>query len=444
MRSSAPICLLTGATGFLGKLLLEALLRRQGELRIERVYLVIRRQGSVSAERRFRRLLGRAACLAELPPGWSDRVRVLEGDLTAPGCGLDAAGRNALHHEVSHVVHAAATVDFDRPLGEATAANATASLNVLELARGCQRLSSMAAVSTAYVSPHPGDGVPIEEALAALPAPAPDLYAAIRSGRVRERELLARASHPNTYTLTKSLGEHLLLEARGGIPLSIVRPSIITATWRRPFPGWIDSAAAFAGFVAMIGAGHLRAVVGDPRARLNLVPADWVAERVIEAALEPPSGGQRIQLAVAAPRHTPSVDECRRAIEDFFRSNPAGRRASVAYLGPPGLRFRLADGLRNRAPVQLARLRSPRQRQRTRRLLEEIDALNRLFPYFTRRSFAFRATKPFDPPDFDRSEFLTLVCAGVARHLMGRTGRGPAVSAGLPAPSASSAGGPAR
>ncbi len=418
MQGSAAICLLTGATGFLGKLLLEALLRRQGEQRIERVYLVVRRQGSVSAERRFRRLRERAACLAGLPPGWSDRVRVLEGDLTAPGCGLDAAGRNALRREVSHVVHAAATVDFDRPLGEATAANTTASLNVLELARGCQQLRSMVAVSTAYVSPHPGDSVPIEETLAALPAPAPDLYAAIRSGRVHERELLKRAGHPNTYTLTKSLAEHLLLEARGGIPLSIVRPSIITATWRRPFPGWIDSAAAFAGFVALIGAGHLRAVVGDPQARLNLVPADWVVERVIEAALEPPSGGQRIQLAVAAPRHTPSLDECRRAIVRFFRSNPAGRRASVTYLGPPGLRFRLADGLRNRAPVQLEMLRSPRQRQRTRRLLEEIDALNRLFPYFTRRSFAFRATQPFDPPDFDRGEFLALVCAGVARHLM--------------------------
>src|SRR5262245_49673044 len=204
MRGSGAICLLTGATGFLGKLLLEALLRGPGEPPIERVYMVIRRQGSVSAERRFRRLLERAVCLAGLPSGWSERVRVLEGDLTAPGCGLDGAARNTLRREVSHVVHAAATVDFDRPLGEATAANATAGLNVLELARGCQCLRSMVAVSTAYVSPHPGDGVPIEETLAPLPAPAPDLYAAIRSGRIHERELLTRAGHPNTYTLTKA------------------------------------------------------------------------------------------------------------------------------------------------------------------------------------------------------------------------------------------------
>jgi fatty acyl-CoA reductase len=429
--------LVTGTTGFLGKLVLEALLRRPEALGRERVYLAIRKQGSVSAARRFRRLAERAACLAGLPSGWSEQIAVVEGDLSAPGCGFDTATRRLLQREVSHVLHVAASVEFDRPLAEATASNVTASLNVLELARGCGRLVSATAVSTAYVSPHPGEGVSIEEELPPLPAPAPELYAAIRSGRVAEGELLERSGHPNTYTLTKALSEQLLVQQRGGIPLSIVRPSIITATWRRPFPGWIDSSAAFAGFVAMIGAGHLRAVVGDPRARLNLVPADWVAEQTLAAALAPPRDGLRIRHAVAAARHTPSLEECRRAIVGFFRSHPARRRASLSYLGPPGMRFRLADGLRNRAPVRLAMLRSPRQRQRTRRLLDGIDHLNRQFPYFTSRSFAFRASQPFDPPDFDRNEFLGLVCSGVARHLMRLPvpkERGPAPAAGRSAP----------
>ncbi len=414
----AAVYWLSGVTGFVGKLALESVLRRREELGVERVYVAIRRQGTTPGARRFRRIVAGAPCLAHLPAGWAERVVVVEGDLSDPDCGLDPQALRAVRREVSHVLHVAAAVDFDRPLAEATAANVTASLNALALARTCERLESFVGVSTAYVTAHPGDGVEIEEELAPLPAPASDLYAAIRSGRFREAELLTRSGHPNTYTLTKSLSEHLVAQERDGVPVSILRPSIVSATWRWPFPGWIDSAAAFAGFVAMIGSGHLRAVVGDPRARLNVVPADWVAERIVAEAAEPPAGGLRIRHAVATPSHTPDLGECRDVILEWFRRNPVGRRASVAYLGPPGLRFRLADGLRNRAPLALAMLRSNRERSRGRRLLSQIETLNQLFPYFTCQSFDFRAVRPFDPAGFERRAYLATVCEGVARHLL--------------------------
>lgn len=41
---------------------------------------------------------------------------------------------------------------------------------------------------------------------------------------------------PNTYTYTKALAEHILVEERGDIPLAIVRPSIVGASWKEPFP----------------------------------------------------------------------------------------------------------------------------------------------------------------------------------------------------------------
>lgn len=407
--------LITGVTGFLGKLVLEAVVRRRTELPFDRIFVLVRPRGRVSAARRFGRVVAHSPCLAHLPSGWSERVEVLEGDLSLEGCGVEPATARALRRQVTHVIHCAASVEFDLPLAEAFASNVTAGLELLELARGCERLESFVGVSTAYVTPHPGDGVPIGEELAPLPHPAPDLHEAIRSGLAHERELLERSGHPNTYTFTKSLCEHLLLQRRDGVPVSIVRPSIISASWRTPFPGWIDSAAAFAAFVAMIGSGHLRAVVGDPLTRLNLVPADWVAEQVVDAST---GDGVGIRNAVAAPSHTPRLAECRDSIVRFFRSNPVDRRATLRYLGPPGVRFRLADGLHNRAPVRLAMLRSARQRTRGRRVLSRIDELNRLFPYFTRRSFTFESGAPFEPPDFDCRDYLSVVCEGVARHLL--------------------------
>ena len=41
---------------------------------------------------------------------------------------------------------------------------------------------------------------------------------------------------PNTYTYTKQLAEVLLLTEGAGLPLAIVRPSIVTASWMEPMP----------------------------------------------------------------------------------------------------------------------------------------------------------------------------------------------------------------
>ena len=40
---------------------------------------------------------------------------------------------------------------------------------------------------------------------------------------------------PNTYTFTKSLAEHVLLQEADNFPIAIFRPSIIGAAWKEPF-----------------------------------------------------------------------------------------------------------------------------------------------------------------------------------------------------------------
>ena len=47
--------------------------------------------------------------------------------------------------------------------------------------------------------------------------------------------------HPNTYSYTKALAEQLLLDKAQGLPLTIVRPSIVVASWQYPMKGWVDN-----------------------------------------------------------------------------------------------------------------------------------------------------------------------------------------------------------
>ena len=43
-------------------------------------------------------------------------------------------------------------------------------------------------------------------------------------------------SRPNTYTYTKAMAEALLIEEAKDLPIAIIRPSIVGASWEEPVP----------------------------------------------------------------------------------------------------------------------------------------------------------------------------------------------------------------
>ncbi|MEE8313705.1 MAG: SDR family oxidoreductase [Myxococcota bacterium] len=421
---------LTGVTGFLGKVVLAELLRRRDELSIETVHVLIRPKQGDSPETRFRRTVLASDCFSELPAGWHERVRLIPGDLDDEGFGIDPATRADLDRRVTHIVNCAASIRFDLSLAEAGQANVASSLNVLEFARSCTSLESLVAVSTAYVTPMTGDGVEIHERLAPLPRSAEAIYHDILDEKVEQLDLLQETNQPNTYTLTKCLAEHLLWERRGDVPLTLVRPSIISACWRHPFPGWIDSHAAFAGFVALVGAGQLRAVVAQPSARPDIVPCDEVATRIIDSSLSQRTGPDSATIihATAGLSNSARIETIREVITNFFARHWVARRPKVTYLGPRGLRFRLRDWFHHRLRASFARLwygitGQLQLRRRVRSLMERLDYLNQAFPYFTQRTFDFRSSAPLDHASFDATDYLMTVCRGINRHLMRRDER---------------------
>ena len=412
--------LLTGVTGFLGKVVLEELLRRRAELGLQRVHLIIRPRRGLSPEERFEREVAASPCFSRLPPGWTEVVSVVEGTLETSCLGLSAEARERLGRRVTHVLHAAASVSFDLPLEEAARANVATTVHLLELARRCSRLERLVYVSTAYVTPHPGNRTRIAEAVAPLPRAAEELYRAIQEGEVDEADLLRQSRHPNTYTLTKCLAEHLLIERRGRVPLSIVRPSIISASWRHPFPGWIDSMSGFGGFVVLIGLGHLRVVAARAETRLDLVPVDLVADRMLDECLEPRSSeAPVIRHAVTGLERSPRLLDCWEKISGFYSVHRVDRRPVIRYVGPRGLRFHLADLLHHRLAVTLAGLRSAQLRRSGAQLLARLGYLNSAFPYFTTNSFAFETSRPAEP-EFEAGPYVTSVCRGIYRHLLDR------------------------
>ena len=154
--------LLTGASGFLGKVWLAHLLEHLTETDL---ILVLRPGGGrgtpdARAARRLSDLLETSPAFrglrerlgpAELAARVSTRVRVVAGELASPGLGLSEAARDALG-DLDAVVNLAGLTDLDPPLAEALAVNVQGALEALELARSHQ--AALLHVSTAYVAGH--------------------------------------------------------------------------------------------------------------------------------------------------------------------------------------------------------------------------------------------------------------------------------------------------
>jgi len=424
--------LLTGATGFLGKVVLEEIVRLRPDAYVT---LIIRPKGKLTARDRLEQL-SRSQCFSRLPDSWTGRVGAMAGDLSRPGCGLEPVDRYALGRRVTHIIHCAASIEFDLPVHEAAEANVKSTLNVLELARECQNLRSVVNVSTAYVTPHRGTGHrggghsrgsgPIHEELAPLPWPAEELYQRIGNGseppEALKNALPAESGHPNTYTLTKCLAEHLADLRYPDLPVTIVRPSIISACLEHPFPGWLDSRAAFAAFVSLIGTGHLRALVARTDTLMDLVPCDIVATHVLRQATAPPPetpGPARIRHATVGLHQATSVATAREGIVGFFRRSPVEQPPHLRYIGPPGPRFKIADYLEHHRKLGSKEFAMPPRRAEFIR--RQTQHLNRAFRYFTLNSFDFRTTLEWPTEPLDAAGYIRTVCFGVYRHLLRRS-----------------------
>lgn len=416
--------LLTGVTGFIGKVILAELLgpRWRPRFDLQRVLLVIRADSQAAAEARFAKLAASPA-FRELQPGWQQLCEVVVGDITRPHCGLSDSAISRITGSVTHILHAAASIRFDLPVAEAYAINTGAPRSLLAIARQARRRPHFVAVSTAYVTPHPGEGVPVEERLVELPRPLAELCAEALAGREEVRHVLA---HPNSYTFTKCLAEHVYADERGDLPVTIVRPSCVAACLRTPFPGWTDSTAAYHAYVLGIATGQFRAFRVDPKSRLDVVPCDEVVARILQVALEPekspPGQPPRIVHATAGRVHATRNDLTAAIVTRHFAARADRFAPDLRFHGTLAHGFVAADRRHRALPQTIATLltrlpRPPRGASRTLRACQHADARNRDFHYFLERTFDFRSSMPLGA-HFDNTRYLELVCRALARHAL--------------------------
>jgi alcohol-forming fatty acyl-CoA reductase len=329
--------LLVGVTGFIGKVWLEHLLTNLPE--VGKVSLLVRRQRSTTAERRFEKIAEESPVFepleeklgAEFGAFLREHVEVVEGDVGKPGLGLAPEVRERLARTIDLVVNSSGLTDFNPDLRDALASNVEAVANVIEFVRESDHAALMH-LSTCYAvggrdgrvseeliadytpldvedfnadqewqqlrevvrnaevrSESPELRVALERQVLGrrrqtpLP-PGEELEAQIRKNRARWlRNKLTRAGTrraqrlgwPNTYTFTKSLAESLIVRRGAGLAIAVVRPSIVETSTEEPFRGWNEGINTSAPLSYLLGT-YFRQLPSNARKCLDIIPVDMV------------------------------------------------------------------------------------------------------------------------------------------------------------------------
>ncbi|XP_030937158.1 alcohol-forming fatty acyl-CoA reductase-like isoform X4 [Quercus lobata] len=128
---------------------------------------------------------------------------------------------------------------------------------------------------------------------------------------------------PNTYVYTKALGEMLLEQFHQNLPLAIVRPTMVTSTYKEPFSGWIEGARTIDGVITAFGKGRLKSFLGHPNSILDVIPADMVVNSIIMAMVTHANKSSQIIFHVGSslrnPMKLPSLSDL---ISLYFTQNP--------------------------------------------------------------------------------------------------------------------------
>ncbi|CAI5465740.1 unnamed protein product [Closterium sp. Yama58-4] len=405
--------LVTGATGFLAKALVEKILREQPD--VGRLYLFIQPRADQPAQQRLEQLVEspifghlRSKHGSAYEQFMAAKLGAVEGDISIEGLGLSASVLEEIRSKVQVVINSAATTTFDERYDVALNINTQGPRRLLELAHSCPYLQLLLHVSTAFVNGRRrgrcmerpfnyGDTIAAElqqqqgtvaqgqldieteialaekERLAAEAAAEAqgmskeDVQAAVQKHMVDLG--MSRAQQcgwQDTYVFTKAMGEMVLTRGHKDLPLAIVRPSIVESCLNEPMAGWMEGMRMADPILLAYGKGQMAGFLANPDGVLDMIPCDKVINAVLAIATHTASLGYgapvsvyHVATSVANPLGIQLVAD---ATSDHFAHAPMLQRDGSAVtvqrmqvFRHPQL-FMLDVWLKYQLPLQLAKL----------------------------------------------------------------------------------------
>ncbi|XP_021729658.1 alcohol-forming fatty acyl-CoA reductase-like [Chenopodium quinoa] len=345
--------LITGATGFIAKILLEKILRVQPN--VNKLYLLIRASDAQALEARLQdEVLGKEL-FKVLREKWgssfesfvSDKISAVAGDTSYENLGLTDDQVKEMYNDIDIVINVAATTRFDERYDIALGVNTLGPKHVIDFAKNCINIKLLIHVSTAYVCGEKAGiisekahamgealnglvGLDIENEKKIVAETLSNLKANDVPEKVIRQTMKNLGSQraklygwPNAYVFTKAMGEMLVGQLRGSLSVVIMRPTIVCSTLKEPFSGWVEGCRTIDSIAVMYGKGYLSLFSGDGSSVLDLIPADMFVNSIIVAMKTHINQSNLTVYQVGSSYRNPiTFDEVHDILFRYFTKNP--------------------------------------------------------------------------------------------------------------------------
>ncbi len=310
---------LTGATGFLGAAILEALLEETDA----HVFCMVRCKNERNGIQRLEDVFRERDIPTSLP---GSRVTIVPGDLEKPFFGMERDQFVRLGAETQAIIHCGARVQYVYPYQRLETANVRGTIEALRLAGQGEHSPRFIHVSTsAVVSPAGADGTLVTDA---TPLEFP--------GEI-----------PGGYAQTKWVAEHLVRQAgERGLDFMVFRPGTLWADSRTGFLNREDFPSRLVEACLAMG------VAPDMHTEISILPVDTAARAIVALSTQPDADGRTWNLlnptpvsfrsCIAALRdvadiHAIPYPQWREALARACTQNPDNRLAPLLPMMPPSL-----------------------------------------------------------------------------------------------------------
>ncbi|WZZ17712.1 hypothetical protein YC2023_110801 [Brassica napus] len=313
------IYLVTGAFGFLGKGKTKPKTGVSPE--IGKIFLLIKSADQESANRRLydEIISSDLFKLLKKMHGSSyeafmkSKLIPVTGDIGEDNLGIESVTAAKISGEIDVIISCAGRTTFDDRYDFALNVNVLGPGRLLRFGKGCKNLKLFLHFSTAYVTGKK-EGTILETPLCIGENITSDLNIEselkLASEAVRKlhgseeikklKELgMKRAQHygwENTYTFTKAMGESVIHNQRGDLPVVIIRPSVIESSYKEPFPGWLQGIRMSDPIILAYGKGQISDFWGDYKSLMDIIPVDMVVNATIAAMAKHSRGVSELKV----------------------------------------------------------------------------------------------------------------------------------------------------
>ncbi|CAF1850364.1 unnamed protein product [Brassica oleracea] len=295
----------TGATGFLGKVLVEKLLRESPE--IGKIFILMKSKDQESAIKRLydEIISSDLFKLLKQMHGSSyeafmkSKLIPVTGDIGEENLGMDSETADQISEEIDVIINTAGRTTFDDSRYDAAlSVNSLGPDRLLSFGEECKKLKLLLHVSTAfvtgkregtvletplYIGKNITSELKIENEVKLASEAARKFHGSEKSKKLKELGFERAQSYgwEKAYTFTKAMGESLLHSNRGDLPVVIIRPSVIESSYKEPFPGWLQGIRMTAPLILGNGKDQIPDLFGDYQSSCDVIPVDMVANAII-------------------------------------------------------------------------------------------------------------------------------------------------------------------